>query len=46
MSLEDAAAALGPGPDAILVFTNEATDALNVLYRRAGGGLGLIEAVT
>ena len=45
MSLDAAAAELGRGRDDFLVFTNASTDAVNVLYRRADGGLGLIEPV-
>lgn len=45
MSLEEAAAELGQGDDEFLVFTNASTDAVNVLYRRTDGGLGLVEPV-
>jgi len=45
MSLEEAAADLGQGGDDFVVFTNASTDAVNVLYRRTDGGLGLIEPV-
>jgi len=33
------------GREQFLVFTNALTDAVNVLYRRRDGGLGLIEPV-
>ena len=45
MSLEEAAVELGQGDDDFLVFTNASTDAVNVLYRRVDGGLGLVEPV-
>jgi putative sigma-54 modulation protein len=45
MSVEDAATELGQGRDDFVVFTNASTDAVNVLYRRADGGLGLVEPV-
>ncbi|MBI4611352.1 MAG: ribosome-associated translation inhibitor RaiA [Candidatus Rokubacteria bacterium] len=45
MSVEEAAMQLGLRRDQFLVFTNAATDALNVLYRRKDGALGLIEPV-
>jgi len=45
MSVEEAAMQLGLRRDQFLVFTNAATDALNVLYRRTDGTLGLIEPV-
>jgi putative sigma-54 modulation protein len=45
MSVEEAAAELRLGSDAFLVFANASTDAVNVLYRRTDGGLGLIEPV-
>jgi len=43
MSLEDAAAAVGPSADAFIVFRNGSTDALSVMFRRKDGDLGLIE---
>lgn len=43
MSVEDAAAEIGGGSDAVLVFRNSTTDAVTVLFRRADGNLGLIE---
>jgi ribosome hibernation promoting factor len=43
MSIEDAAAEIGDGSDAVIVFRNSSTDAVTVLYRRTDGNLGLIE---
>jgi putative sigma-54 modulation protein len=43
MSIEDAAAEIGDGKDAVIVFRNSASDAVTVLYRRPDGHLGLIE---
>ena len=43
MSIEDAAAELGDGNDAVIVFRNSSTDAVTVLFRRPDGNLGLIE---
>lgn len=43
MTIEDAAAAVGPSPDAFLVFRNATTDELSVMFRRKDGDLGLIE---
>ena len=43
MSIEDAAAEIGDGTDAVLVFRNSASNAVTVLYRRRDGHLGLIE---
>jgi putative sigma-54 modulation protein len=43
MSVEDAAAELGDGGDAVIVFRNSSTDTVNVLFRRPDGNLGLIE---
>jgi putative sigma-54 modulation protein len=43
MSIEDAAAEIGDGRDAVIVFRNSASDAVTVLYRRSDGHLGLIE---
>lgn len=45
MSLDEAVAEFGVGRDDFLVFANASTDAVNVLYRRSDGGLGLIEPV-
>jgi ribosome hibernation promoting factor len=45
MSLDEAVAELGVARDDFLVFANASTDAVNVLYRRSDGGLGLIEPV-
>ncbi len=44
MSLEEAAAERGRDGD-FVVFANASTEAVNVLYRRADGRLGLIEPV-
>jgi ribosome hibernation promoting factor len=43
MSIEDAAAEIGDGSDAVIVFRNSSSDAVTVLYRRPDGHLGLIE---
>jgi putative sigma-54 modulation protein len=43
MSIEDAAAELGDGNDAVIVFRNSSTDTVTVLFRRPDGNLGLIE---
>ena len=43
MSVEDAAAEIGGGSDAVIVFRNSITDTVTVLFRRADGNLGLIE---
>jgi len=43
MTLEAAAAAVGPSPDAFIVFRHASTDALSVMFRRKDGDLGLIE---
>jgi putative sigma-54 modulation protein len=43
MSIEDAAAEIGDGTDAVIVFRNSASDTVTVLYRRPDGHLGLIE---
>ena len=45
MSLDEAVAQIGLGHEPFFVFTNARTDTLNVLYRRRGGGYGLIEPV-
>jgi putative sigma-54 modulation protein len=43
MTLEDAASAVDRGADPFLVFRNATTEAVNILYRRKDGRLGLIE---
>jgi putative sigma-54 modulation protein len=43
MTIEDAAAEIGDGTDAVIVFRNSASDTVTVLYRRPDGHLGLIE---
>lgn len=43
MTVEDAAAEIGDGRDAVIVFRNSGTDAVTVLFRRKDGNLGLIE---
>jgi len=43
MTIDEAAMAVDGGTDAFLVFRNAVTDAINVLYRRKDGALGLIE---
>jgi putative sigma-54 modulation protein len=43
MSVDEAALAVEGSDDAFLVFRNAATDAINVVYRRKDGNLGLIE---
>jgi putative sigma-54 modulation protein len=45
MSVEEAMEQFHLGREQFLVFTNAHTDAVNVLYRRQDGGLGLIEPV-
>ena len=45
MSVEEAVEQFRLGQEQFLVFTNARTDVVNVLYRRKGGGLGLIEPV-
>jgi putative sigma-54 modulation protein len=45
MSIEEAVMQFGLRDDQFLVFTNAATETVNVLYRRKNGGLGLIEPV-
>jgi putative sigma-54 modulation protein len=45
MSVEEAVEQFHLGREQFLVFTNALTDAVNVLYRRKDGGLGLIEPV-
>jgi putative sigma-54 modulation protein len=43
MTLEEAALAIAPTPDAFLVFRNSSTDAISVMFRRKDGDIGLIE---
>jgi putative sigma-54 modulation protein len=43
MTIEDAAAELGDGNDAVIVFRNSSTNSVTVLFRRPDGNLGLIE---
>lgn len=43
LSVNDAAVAVESGQDGFLVFRNAGTGAINVLYRRKDGDLGLIE---
>lgn len=43
LSVEDAALEVEAGADGFLVFRNAGTGAVNVLYRRKNGDLGLIE---
>jgi putative sigma-54 modulation protein len=43
MSVDEAAREVEAGPEGFLVFRNEASGAINVLYRRKSGDLGLIE---
>jgi putative sigma-54 modulation protein len=43
MTVEDAAAELGDGNDAVIVFRNSSTDSVTVLFRRPDGNFGLIE---
>lgn len=43
MSVEDAALEVGSVESAFVVFRNATTEAINVLFRRADGHLGLIE---
>jgi putative sigma-54 modulation protein len=43
MSVDDAALVVDREPSAFVVFRNAATDAINVLFRRPDGNLGLIE---
>jgi len=45
MSVAEAVEQFKLGREPFLVFTNAQSDAVNVLYRRRGGGLGLIEPV-
>jgi putative sigma-54 modulation protein len=43
MTLDEAAHAMAPATDAFLVFRNASTEAINVMFRRKDGELGLIE---
>lgn len=43
MSIDEAALEVGAGKGAFVVFRNAITDAVNVLFRRPDGHLGLIE---
>jgi putative sigma-54 modulation protein len=43
MSIDDAAARVEAGPDSFLVFRNTITEAINIMYRRKDGRLGLID---
>lgn len=43
MTIEEAALAIEDAREAFLVFRNATTDAVNVVYRRKDGNLGLIE---
>ncbi len=43
MSIDEAALVVEGSDDTFLVFRNAATDAINVVYRRKDGNLGLIE---
>ena len=43
MSIDEASRRVGASSDAFLVFRNDLTDAVNVLFRRPDGNLGLIE---
>jgi putative sigma-54 modulation protein len=43
MSIEDAAQRLEGGAESFLVFRNQDTEAVGILYRRKDGNLGLIE---
>ena len=43
LSVDDAAMEVETGADGFLVFRNADTGAINVLYRRKNGDLGLIE---
>jgi putative sigma-54 modulation protein len=45
LSVEDAAGELGRAREDFVVFINASTDAINVLYRRTDGSLGLVEPV-
>ena len=43
MTAEEAAMTIDAGDDSFVVFRNAATDAINVVYRRKDGHIGLIE---
>ena len=43
MTVEDAAAEIGDGRDAVIVFRNSASDMVTVLFRRPDGNFGLVE---
>src|SRR4029434_10906212 len=45
MSVQEALEQFGPSRDPFFAFTNARTETVNVLYRRRGGGFGLIEPV-
>ena len=45
MSVEEALEQFGLSREPFFAFTNARTEAMNVLYRRRGGGFGLIEPV-
>jgi putative sigma-54 modulation protein len=45
MSVEEALEQFGLSRDPFFAFTNARTETVNVLYRRRGGGFGLIEPV-
>ncbi len=43
MSIEEAAAVVDDGSDAVVVFRNSVSNAVAVMFRRPDGNLGLIE---
>jgi len=43
MTVEDAAAEIGDGRDAVIVFRNSTSDMVTVLFRRPDGNFGLVE---
>ena len=45
MSVGEALDQFGLSRELVFAFTNARTEAMNVLYRRRGGGFGLIEPV-
>jgi ribosome hibernation promoting factor len=45
MSVEEAVEQIRLGHEPFFVFTNARTDTMNILYRRQGGGYGLVEPV-
>lgn len=45
MSVEEAVEQIGLGHEPFFVFTNARTGTMNILYRRRGGGYGLVEPV-